>query len=198
MCTGRIARVRGRDRGLDRVGVDVRASRDRRRRRPASRAAYRMQFADATKLVGEVITSSPGPTPASSAARCRPAVPLETAVAWRVPTNDAKSLSKRRRNGPSPSVPERRASSTSSSSRAPTSGAESPITRVGAALTSERAPRSGSRGTRPRAARCRDVTAKNSAWILRVIGPGPISWSSTERIGVTSAAVPVKNTSSAW
>ena len=43
-----------------------------------------------------------------------------------------------------------------------------------------------------------DVTAKNSAWILRVIGPGPISWSSTERIGVTSAAVPVKNTSSAW
>ena len=88
-----------------------------------------MQFADATKLVGVVITSSPLSMPAIRTARCRPAVPLETAVACAVPVNAAKSRSKRRRNGPSPSVPERRASSTSSSSRTPTSGAERPITR---------------------------------------------------------------------
>src|ERR1700712_3809221 len=72
--------------------------------------------------------------PAIRTARCRPAVPLETAVAWRVPVNDAKSPSKRRSFGPSPRMPERSASSTSSSSRAPTSGADRLIMRV--ALTS--------------------------------------------------------------
>ena len=35
-------------------------------------------------------------------------------------------------------------------------------------------------------------------WISLVIGPGsPITWSSISRIGTTSAAVPVKNASSA-
>src|SRR4029077_13596530 len=44
------------------------------------------------------------------------------------------------------------------------------------------------------------VTAKNSCWICRVIGPTaplPTTILSTERIGVTSTAVPTKNTSSA-
>ena len=39
------------------------------------------QFAEETNESGEVITSSPGPSPAMCASRCRPAVPLETAAA---------------------------------------------------------------------------------------------------------------------
>ena len=42
------------------------------------------------------------------------------------------------------------------------------------------------------------VAAKYVSWSLRVTGPGsPITRSSTSRIGTTSAAVPVKNASSA-
>ena len=40
--------------------------------------------------------------------------------------------------------------------------------------------------------------SKNAFWICFVIGPAPTSWSSTDAIGVISAAVPVKNSSSAW
>ena len=42
--------------------------------------------------------------------------------------------------------------------------------------------------------------SKNALWIFSVIGPrepAPISMRSSSRIGVTSAAVPVKNASSA-
>ena len=52
-------------------------------------------MADATNEYGLVMTSSPGPQPAVIAATCRPAVPLETATACLVPTNDAKSCSNR-------------------------------------------------------------------------------------------------------
>ena len=41
----------------------------------------RKQFADDTNESGEVITSSPGPSPAILQRRCSPAVPLETAAA---------------------------------------------------------------------------------------------------------------------
>ncbi len=44
------------------------------------------QFDDATKEMGEVISSRPGPTPAACAAPCSAAVPLEKATAWRAPT----------------------------------------------------------------------------------------------------------------
>ena len=70
----------------------------------------------ATNENGVVMTSSPGPTPARRTARCRPAVPLETPAANRVPTQAAKSSSKRRPTGPSESIPERSTSSTSCSS----------------------------------------------------------------------------------
>src|SRR5205823_2020390 len=42
------------------------------------------------------------------------------------------------------------------------------------------------------------TAAKKTSWMLRVMGPGrPISWSSTERMGTTSAAVPERKASSA-
>ena len=42
--------------------------------------SYIAQFADATNEYGDVITSSPGPTPASRMQRWSPAVPDETAA----------------------------------------------------------------------------------------------------------------------
>ena len=43
--------------------------------------SYRMQLAEATKLNGVVMTSSPAPISAAQMHRCNPAVPLETAMA---------------------------------------------------------------------------------------------------------------------
>ena len=83
------------------------------------------QFAEATNENGDVITSSPGPTPAIRQSRWRPAVPLETATAYGAPTRSAISSSKRSIVGPSESRPERRTSSTSSSSRSSRYGRES-------------------------------------------------------------------------
>ena len=40
-------------------------------------------FTVAAKVIGVVITSSPGPMPCASSARCRPAVAEESAAAWR-------------------------------------------------------------------------------------------------------------------
>src|SRR4029078_5136030 len=51
---------------------------------------------------------------------------------------------------------------------------------------------SAKRSSRP------STVAKNTSWICLVIGPRPpIAWPSTEAIGVTSAAVPHRNASSA-
>src|SRR5512133_137586 len=45
---------------------------------------------------------------------------------------------------------------------------------------------------------CPRTVSRYARWIASVTGPGgPIGWSSTSRNGVTSAAVPVMNTSSA-
>src|SRR5581483_4053743 len=41
------------------------------------------------------------------------------------------------------------------------------------------------------------TVSRYAAWTARVTGPTPISWSSTERTGVTSAAVPHMKISSA-
>ena len=89
--------------------------------------SYSRQLAEATKLNGLVITSSPGPQPSARTPRCRAAVPEETATASSTPSQAAKSRSKRSSTGPSDSRPERRTSSTSSSSRAPRSGLASGI-----------------------------------------------------------------------
>ena len=89
--------------------------------------SYSRQFADATKLSGVVTTSSPALQPSARTARCSAAVPLDTATASSLPTQDAKSRSKRSSIGPKDSRPERSTSCTSSSSRGPTSGRASGI-----------------------------------------------------------------------
>src|SRR6478672_7148648 len=81
------------------------------------------QLADATNEYGDVITSSPGLTPAMCMQRWRPAVPEETAAQWGAPTASASIDSKRGPVGPSESQPERSTSSTSSSSRSSIHGA---------------------------------------------------------------------------
>src|SRR5215217_2739497 len=70
------------------------------------------------------MTSSPGPMPSASSARCRPAVAELTANACRPgsPRNAAKSDSKRFVFGPVVSHPERNVSTTSAISSSPISG----------------------------------------------------------------------------
>ena len=82
----------------------------------------RTALAEATNEKDEVTTSSPGPMPSACRQRCRPAVPLETATAWRTPMRSAQARSKRGPIGPSESWPERSTSSTSSRSRSPMTG----------------------------------------------------------------------------
>src|SRR5215212_537666 len=85
------------------------------------------QLAEATNETGEVIASSPGPSPAIWQSRWRPAVPLESAAAYGAPTRSATSSSNRSIVGPSESRPERSTSRTSSSSRSPIHGRASGI-----------------------------------------------------------------------
>src|SRR5918994_4221716 len=92
------------------------------------------QLAEATKEYGDVIASSPSPSPAIAASRCSPAVPDDTAAAYGAPTLFANSSSKRSIAGPSESRPDRSTSRTSSSSRSSRKGDERGIGRV-AALT---------------------------------------------------------------
>src|SRR6476646_5617155 len=94
--------------------------------------SYTAQFAEATNEYGDVMTSSPGPTPATTHSRWRPAVPLETAAAYGAPTTSAKASSKRSIVGPSESRPERSTSATSSSSRSSSQGEERLIVRTDA------------------------------------------------------------------
>src|ERR1700709_1703063 len=86
-----------------------------------------MELAEATKVKGLVMTSSPRPQPSWRTPSCSAAVPRETATASSTPRYSAKARSKRSPIGPSESRPERRTSSTSSSSRAPISGLASGI-----------------------------------------------------------------------
>src|SRR3954466_14796373 len=85
---------------------------------------------EATKENGDVMTSSPAPTPAARSARCRPAVPLDTALACATPRRAAKRRSNSGTRGPSDSWPERRTSRTARSSASPMTGRASGITRA--------------------------------------------------------------------
>ena len=70
----------------------------------------------ATKVIGVVITSSPGPIPLASSARCRADVPELTATAKRVPHSAANSASKASTSGPSTNAPLRITRATAASS----------------------------------------------------------------------------------
>ena len=61
---------------------------------------YSAQFVEAANVIGEPMTSSPGPTPAANAAPCRAAVPLEKATQCFAPTRSAIASSKRAIVGP--------------------------------------------------------------------------------------------------
>ena len=108
--------------------------------------SYIAQLAEATNEYGDVITSSPGPTPASRMQRCRPAVPDETAAQYGAPTASASIASKRGPVGPSERCPERSTWRTRSSSRSSIQGAERLIRRVWVLTRRE-----ASRWARPRA-----------------------------------------------
>ena len=65
----------------------------------------KMAFAVAIKVIGVVMTSSPGDTPIAARARHKADVPLLTAHAKRAPTNLANSCSNARVSGPLAIIP---------------------------------------------------------------------------------------------
>ena len=69
-----------------------------------------------------VMTSSPGPTPAASSARCSAVVQLETAQACGAPTSAANSRSKAATSGPCVIQPLRIARRAASASASPITG----------------------------------------------------------------------------
>ena len=95
--TGRIAFVRGVTSSRDVLRVDVQVGRRARRRRPGVAPQWTTTFAVAGHVIGLVITSSPGPTPSATSARCIAAVPEATASACFAPRYSAnRSLELRR------------------------------------------------------------------------------------------------------
>src|SRR5439155_19891474 len=83
--------------------------------------------AEATNEKGLVRTSSPSLTPAARTARCRPAVPLDTALAKPAPTRAANACSNCSVRGPSDGRPERRTAIAARSSAWPRTGRASGI-----------------------------------------------------------------------
>src|SRR4051812_23402595 len=88
--------------------------------------AWTMTFAVAGHVIGVVITSSPGPTPSASSARCIAAVPEATAITC----SDSRYAALRRSSssvrGPVVSQPERSVSATAAISSSPTAGGWKP------------------------------------------------------------------------
>ena len=87
---------------------------------------WTITFAVAGHVIGVVITSSPGPTPSATSARCIAAVPEETASACFAPTYSAKRRSSSAARGPVVSQPERSVSATAAISSSPTAGGWKP------------------------------------------------------------------------
>src|SRR3954454_16109067 len=87
---------------------------------------WTITFAVAGQVSGVVITSSPGPIPSATSARCIAAVPDETASACFAPTYAAKRRSSSSARGPVVSQPERIASVTAATSSSPTAGGWNP------------------------------------------------------------------------
>src|SRR5579859_3675262 len=84
--------------------------------------SYSTQLAEATKLNGDVITSSPSPSSAALTHRCRPLVPLLTAIANRLPVTAQTACSNSGSLGPRLKVDPERTSSTAERSSAVISG----------------------------------------------------------------------------
>src|SRR5262245_21690486 len=88
--------------------------------------AWTITLAVAGQVIGVVITSSPGPTPTASSARCSAAVPEATASTCSAWTYSAKRRSSSAARGPVVSQPERRVSATASISSSPIAGGWNP------------------------------------------------------------------------
>ena len=61
---------------------------------------YATAFADATYVIEGTMTSSPGPMPSATSARCSAAVPLLHVIACSTPAHSAKASSNRFTYGP--------------------------------------------------------------------------------------------------
>src|SRR4051812_41999635 len=83
---------------------------------------WTITFAVAGQVIEVVITSSPGPTPSATSARCIAAVPEETASACFAPTYSAKRRSSSAAFSAVVSQPERIVRATASISSSPTAG----------------------------------------------------------------------------
>ena len=112
-------------------------------------------FAVAGNVYAGTITSSPGPIPSASAARCSAAVPDDTATACSTSHARATSASSSATFGPIVSCPVPSTSATSASSSAPTSGQARRIRASVPCTTRSSSPalRRGRRAPRSRAAR---------------------------------------------
>src|SRR3954451_12827182 len=87
---------------------------------------WTITFAVAGQVIEVVITSSPGPIPSATRARCIAAVPEATASACVAPVYSAKRRSSSAARGPVVSQPERIASVTAAPSSSPTAGGWKP------------------------------------------------------------------------
>ena len=83
-------------------------------------------FAVAGHVIGDVITSSPGPTPSATSARCIAAVPDATASTCSASSTSAARRSSSAVFGPVVSQPERSVSATAAISSSPIAGGWKP------------------------------------------------------------------------
>src|SRR3989440_2204537 len=87
---------------------------------------WTITFAVAGQVIGDVTTSSPGPTPSATSDRCRAAVPEASASTCSASRNSAIRRSSSSARGPLVSQPERRVSVTSAISSSPIAGGWKP------------------------------------------------------------------------
>ena len=100
---------------------------------------WTITFAVAGQVIGVVITSSPGPTPSATSARCIAAVPEATASTCSASRYSAIRSSSSAARGPVVSQPERSVSATAAISSSPIAGGWKPSGVAPAALIDEEA-----------------------------------------------------------
>src|SRR5829696_137475 len=124
-CTGRIAFVRSPTSSWTRCGSMFRSP-SRTSANTGVAPAWTITFAVAGHVTGVVTTSSPGPTPSASSARCIAAVPDATAITWSASRYSAERRSSWADRGPVVSQPDRSVSATAATSSSPTAGGWKP------------------------------------------------------------------------
>src|SRR5438876_3349993 len=92
--------------------------------------AWTITFAVAGQVIGVVITSSPGPIPSASSARCIAAVPEATAITYSASRNSLSRRSSSAVFGPVVNHPERSVSATAAISSSPIAGGWKPSNSV--------------------------------------------------------------------